>query len=73
MICKFNDCFKLKDLYCFAKAVPSANSDAFSNHISNTTLHVPAESIDAYSSTDPWSGFDSIVALTREEKTAIGI
>ena len=62
-------CTQMKDFYCFAKALPSINANAFTSYyISNATLHVPAAAIEVYSSTIPWSGFGSIVA----DETAIG-
>ncbi len=65
----FYACFELKDVYCYAKKVPSASNDsesAFYNYsIAYATLHVPAASIDSYKATEPWSGFGRIVALTE--------
>ena len=56
------------DVYCFADQVPSTNNDAFSDsYVEYATLHVPAESVDAYKNAEPWSGFGTIVALTEEE------
>jgi hypothetical protein len=47
-------------------------SNAFDKTPINTaTLHVPAASIDAYKTTEPWSGFYVIVELTDEEKVGI--
>ena len=60
----FADCEKLTDVYCSAESVPSTNADAFNDsYIEYATLHVPAGSIEAYSSTAPWNGFKEIVAL----------
>jgi hypothetical protein len=51
-------------VYCYAKSVPSTESDAFANSdIENATLHVPTASIDAYKAAAPWSGFKTIVGL----------
>ena len=59
----FADCAELTDVYCYAEKVPSTNSDAFAySHIENSTLHVPAASVEQYKATAPWSNFGTIVA-----------
>ena len=60
----FSYCKELTDVYSYAEAVPSTNSNAFDgSYIEYSTLHVPAASIDAYKSTAPWSQFKTIVAI----------
>jgi hypothetical protein len=60
----FADCTNLEDVYCYAENVPSAESNTFSNsYINFATLHVPETAIDNYSTTSPWSGFGTFVAL----------
>ena len=55
-------------MYCYAEIVPSTNDRTFyKSPINDAILHVPANSINAYKTTEPWSGFKSIVALTEEE------
>ena len=69
----FYKCESLQDVYCYAEKVPDAwpdsdNGHAFSiSNYKNATLHVPAGSIESYKSTEPWSEFGNIVALTEEE------
>ena len=64
----FGWCSKLQDVYCYAENVPFAESNAFDgSYPENATLHVPAASIDSYKTTEPWSEFSKIVALTPEE------
>ena len=64
----FSKCEELTDVYCYAEAVPSTNSDAFDDsYIEYSTLHVPAASIDAYKSKAPWSSFKTIVGITGTE------
>ena len=64
----FDNCRCLIDVYCLAENVPETDSSAFKNSpISSATLHVHAESIDAYKSTSPWSEFGNIVAMTEDE------
>ena len=60
----FSYCQSLTDVYCYAENIPSADS-TFGNYssISSATLHVPAGSIEAYRTTDPWSSFSRIVAI----------
>ena len=51
----FNGCSKLIDVYCYAINVPNTESGAFNySPIENATLHVPAESVDAYKDAGPW-------------------
>ncbi len=60
----FKYCTELTDVYCYAKSVPSTESNAFADsYIEYATLHVPTASIDAYKSAAPWSGFKTIVGL----------
>ena len=63
----FRYCCSLTDVYCYAESVPNTHSWAFDANIINTTLHVPAASIKAYSTTGPWNDFGSIVPLTDED------
>ncbi|MBR6892963.1 MAG: leucine-rich repeat domain-containing protein [Bacteroidaceae bacterium] len=60
----FAKCIELTDVTCYAENVPSAQSDAFDDsYIEYVTLHVPTVSIDAYKTTEPWSGFKTIIGL----------
>ena len=67
----FYGCRQLADVYCYAVAVPEAGYgiipifDDCTNEIG--TLHVPAEALEAYKATFPWSQFHSIVPLTDVE------
>jgi hypothetical protein len=64
----FSDCIELTDVYCYAEAVPSTDSNVFDgSYIDYSTLHVPAASIDAYKSTTPWSSFKTIIGITGTE------
>ena len=57
----------MNDVYCFASSVPWTYPNAFDkSDIGNATLHVPAESVEAYAAAEPWSGFGEIVALPVE-------
>ena len=59
----FNN-YSLADVFCYAENVPETSSWAFyGSPLSSATLHVPVGSIDAYSTTAPWSGFGTIVAI----------
>lgn len=65
----FAACKELTDVYCFAENVPKMKyeytptwTDIFENsYIEYATLHVPAESIEVYKSTEPWNNFKEIV------------
>ena len=68
----FYNCINLQDVYCYAENVPSTESDAFYFFYPEyATLHVPAASIESYKTTEPWSGFGNIVALTKEYQLTI--
>ena len=68
----FKDCTKLTSVTCLAEAIPNTNSDASKNTpIGKATLHVPAASVTAYSATNPWSGFKSIVANAPQCATPV--
>ena len=54
----FSDCSALQHFYCYALNPPLTASNAFCDTpIFSATLHVPAESLDAYKSVYPWSSF----------------
>ena len=60
----FAFCPELTDVYCHAIDVPSTDTDAFNDsYIGYATLHVPAESVNAYRAADPWKNFKSIVSI----------
>lgn len=64
----FANCPNLENVYCNAVNPPSTSSDAFDgSYIEYANLYVPAESMSSYRSTDPWSGFGNIQALTPAE------
>ena len=60
----FQYCLKLQEVYCFAENIPSAEIDAFflSNH-ENAILYVPANSLNDYKTTSPWSEFGKILPI----------
>ena len=76
-------CDNMKDIYCLAKNLSTDINgnyeglytfpNAFSDYIVNSTLHVPAGSIDEYRSVEPWSRFGKIVALTNDDPISTGI
>jgi len=60
----FEGCKDLTDVYCYAEKVLPTHSDAFEGaYIEYATLHVPAASVNAYRTADPWKNFKSIVAI----------
>ena len=64
----FEGCENLADVYCLATTVPETTTYTFYNsYPENLTLHVPAEAINNYKKTAPWSSFGNIVALTESE------
>ena len=61
----FADCSKLEEVHCLAEKVPSTNTDAFEkSYPEYTTLYVPASSINAYKTTEPWSLFGTIKGIS---------
>ena len=63
-ICAFASCQNLTDVYCYAVNVPYTGYGAFEgSNTNNAALHVPEESVNAYRTTSPWSGFKEIVAI----------
>ena len=64
----FANCSELLDVYCYAEKVPSTEADAFNgSYPEYVTLHVPANALNAYKSTEPWSSFGTIVAIEGAE------
>ena len=64
----FAKCENLTDVYCLATSVPSTNATAFEeSYPEYMTLHVPAEAINSYRTTAPWSSFGTIVTLNGED------
>ena len=64
MICKYYNCYDLKDVYCYAERVPLVSRDVFYYFaLSPATLHVPAASLKKYKKTMPWKKFGRIVAI----------
>jgi len=61
----FSYCIILTEVYCLAMTPPNANPYAFdwTDIAKQTTLHVPAGSIESYRATRPWSSFMRIVAI----------
>lgn len=65
----FSYCEKLKDIYCYAENVPNIRDNSFlGTEIENVTLHVPAASVSAYQTVEPWKNFKGIAALTDLDK-----
>lgn len=59
-------------MFCYAGEIPSTSYYAFSaSSIASATLHVPANAIEAYRATAPWSEFGTIIPITQDEEDAI--
>ena len=66
----FAYCDNLTDVYCHATTAPSTNSNTFKeSYPEYMTLHVPAEAINDYKTTEHWSSFGTIVALDGNNDT----
>lgn len=67
----FASCKNLETVTCLAEEVPSTLANAFQDsNIEGATLCVPAQSVAAYRSADPWKNFGKIEAT---EETAIAL
>ena len=64
--------YDITDIYCLAEKVPSTNREAFFEYLyPRATLHVPAQSLEEYKTTAPWSNFSNIVAIAEGETDGI--
>lgn len=64
----FAKCENLTDVYCLATSVPQTSRDVFNElYLGYMTLHVPAEAINSYKTTAPWSSFGTIKAIEDVE------
>ena len=66
----FYQCSSLTSVWCYAENVPSTESYVFYfTQVYNGTLHVPAGSVEAYSSTSPWNYFGTVAPIYDEESS----
>ena len=64
----FAKCDNLADVYCLATKAPSTDTDAFDGlYPEYMILHVPAEAVNDYKTTAPWSAFGTIKAIEDVE------
>ena len=64
--------YDITDIYCLAEKVPSTNREAFFEYLyPRATVHVPAQSLEEYKTTAPWSNFSNIVAIAEGETDGI--
>ena len=67
----FYNCENLADVYCLAIDVPATNNNAFGgSYPENMTLHVLAEAISSYKTTEPWSNFGNIIVYVTPKCAA---
>ena len=65
-------CTKLNNINCLATIIPSSKETVFYYvPISSASLHVPHIALEEYQSTEPWSNFGTVTALTDETLTEI--
>jgi len=69
----FGSCKNLLDVYCYSELPPSTYSSFGEIELSQSTLHVPAASINLYRNAIEWQVFGKIVALTDEDPKPTGI
>lgn len=63
----FGSCKNLSDVYCYAELPPSTDVSFADIELSQSTLHVPAASINLYRNAIEWEDFGNIVALTDDD------
>ena len=70
----FMECGNPQNVYCYAESVPTTKENAFEDtNIANATLHVPANVLEDYRNTVPWSGFGKFANIkTAEPSVASG-
>lgn len=59
----FSACSGLKDFYCLSENVPNTENIFSELSLSSLVLHVPAVSLEAYSTASYWQRFGQIVAI----------
>ena len=65
----FRSCSNLEKVFCYAEQIPETDTNAFVNsYPAKATLYVPAESINAYKTSIPWSEFGAIKAIEEITK-----
>lgn len=52
----FPYCYTIKDIYCYAENPPSLGQSSFDSTPTDSTIYVPAASVDAYKQASGWSG-----------------
>ena len=63
----FANCTGITDVYCYAENVPTTDENAFDGTpTENSALHVPTNSVGAYSESWPWSDFRETLAVVRK-------
>lgn len=70
----FRNCTGITDVYCYAENVPDTDDNTFDGTpTEKSTLHVPANAVDAYRAAWPWSDFKEIVPLNNTSLVDNGI
>ena len=60
----FGNCKGVRDVYCYAEIIPETHFDAFdATPTEKSTLYVPANAVQRYRTTWPWSDFREIVSM----------
>ena len=60
----FKNCKGITDVYCYAENVPNTDENAFDGTpTEKSTLHVPANAVESYKASWPWSDFKEIIAI----------
>ncbi len=69
--CAFEGCSALKDVYCYAKEIPTTYYNQVFDNLSQTTLHIYASVLEKYKNTAPWSQFGCIVPIDGEDTKVV--
>ena len=70
----FKNCKGITNVYCYAATVPDTHFDVFdATPTEKATLHVPANSVEVYRTSWPWSDFQNIVGLDEDITEVEGV
>lgn len=64
-------CSALKDVYCYAKEIPTTYYNQVFDNLSQATLHVNASVLEKYKNTVPWAQFGRIVPIDGEDTKVV--
>lgn len=68
----FSECYNMQEMYCYAENVPETGENCFlETPMSNATLYVPENALDAYWNTAQWCDFGNIMPINNAVSAVI--